>query len=273
MTAHTTTPEGVHVWETAGPPRALVQLQHGYSEYSERYVTLYGGLIPHLVELGFEVWAQDLEGHGDSPGRPGSPDVRRSVIDHVLTRRRMRERGLPVLLFGHSLGGLVTAGSVTVDPQDVAGVVLTSPALIPLPPPPVLEAVKLVGLLFPRLPAPIPRRGPARLTRVAEYVEAGERDTRVFRGRMPLRTAASVLEVNAGVRCRIPHWRTPCLVVHGTGDNVTDAGQSRAFVESLPVEDKEFHPVEGGYHELLHDIDGARTLELVTAWLDRRARR
>ncbi|MGQ4271197.1 alpha/beta fold hydrolase [Nocardiopsis changdeensis] len=273
MTAHTTTAEGVHVWETAGPPRALVQLQHGYSEYSERYVTLYGGLIPHLVERGFEVWAQDLEGHGDSPGRPGSPDVRRSVIDHVLARRRMRERGLPVLLFGHSLGGLVTAGSVTVDPEGVAGAVLTSPALIPLPPPPVLEAVKLAGLLFPRLPAPIPRRGPARLTRVAEYVEAGERDTRVFRGRMPLRTAASVLEVNAGVRRRIPHWHTPCLVVHGTGDNVTDAGQSRAFVESLPVEDKEFHPVEGGYHELLHDIDGARTLELVTAWLDRRARR
>ncbi|MFL1430119.1 MULTISPECIES: alpha/beta fold hydrolase [unclassified Nocardiopsis] len=273
MTLRTPVPDGVHVWEAAGPPRALVQLQHGYTEYSERFVTAHGGLIPHLVELGFEVWAQDMEGHGDSPGRPGAPDVRRAVVDHVLTRRRMRERGLPVLLFGHSLGGLVTAGSVTVEPEGVAGAVLTAPALVPVPPRPVVGALNLLGLLLPAVPAPLPQDGPARISRDAKHLAAAELDPRLFRGRMPMRTAASALEVNAGIRRRIAHWRTPCLVVHGTDDNVTDAEQSRRFVDALPVKDKEFHPVADGYHELLHDTAGARVLELVTGWLDRRARR
>ncbi|MDE3721858.1 alpha/beta fold hydrolase [Nocardiopsis sp. N85] len=275
MTGVRTTPTGgdVHVWETAGTPRALVQLQHGYSEYAERFVTSHNTLIPHLVELGFEVWAADLEGHGRAPGRRGSLDARRAVIDHVLLRRRMRARGLPVLLFGHSLGGLITAGSVTVDPADVDGAVLTAPALLPLPPPPVRAAVDLLGLFLPTVPAPLPKQPPSRLTHLTEQIEALAEDPLFFRGRLPMRVAATALEVNAGVRRRIAHWRTPCLVVHGTEDTVTDPEQSRLFVESLPVDDKEFHPVEGGYHELLHDTAGDRVLDLITTWLEARTKR
>ncbi|RSM07023.1 hypothetical protein CEP52_005406 [Fusarium oligoseptatum] len=100
-----------HKWQ-CDSPRAILILQHGFGEYAERYVVSHSQLIPKLNTARFEVWALDLWGHGTSPGDRGIVDVEMAVKDHLEMRRRADARGLPVFLFGHSLGGLITAASV-----------------------------------------------------------------------------------------------------------------------------------------------------------------
>ena len=117
----------MHSWSVAAP-RGVVVLQHGFAEYAERYQEQ-PALIPQLGAAGFDVIALDLWGHGRSPGRRGVTNVRLAVDDHLEVRRRAALGGVPVLLVGHSLGGLVTACSVRASPVELSGVVLLSPAL------------------------------------------------------------------------------------------------------------------------------------------------
>lgn len=257
----------VHVWEPGGTPRALVQLQHGFGEYAERYVHGYQRLIPHLLELGFEVWAMDLEGHGYAPGRRGSVNVVRAVAGHVALRGRMLERGLPVLLFGHSLGGLMSAASVSIAPEGVRGAVLTGPGFLPPAPPGASLAAGLVASVLPHLP--IPRVGALRGRRSqVRRVPPGAADPLLFRGRASMRVAAGVLRTSERVWQGLDDWRTPCLVVHGTADTSTDHRQSARFVQGLSATDATLRLVEGGRHELLHEKAGDEVLKLVLSWLE-----
>lgn len=104
-----------YAWRSPAP-RAKLLLAHGYGEYAERYLEHYHRLIPHLVALGFDVHAFDLEGHGRPGGARGVADMHRAVADHIAARAALSEGGAPVFLFGHSLGGLVTAASVARSP-------------------------------------------------------------------------------------------------------------------------------------------------------------
>lgn len=262
----TTSGAQVQVWSPPSAPRALVQFQHGFGEYGERYVHRYHGLIPHLVGLGFEVWSMDLLGHGRSPGRRGVTDVCLSVREHGDVRARMLERGLPVLLFGHSLGGLISAGSMLRSPEGVRGMMLTGPALVPRAPGAVRVGADLVSRVVPHVPVPARREPGAGAARRRVALRAAEREPLLYVGRLPMRTGVTTLETASRVWRRVGRWHTPSLVVHGTADTSTDPRMSVRLVERIPAEDKTMHLVEGGRHELLHDSGGDRMVELLGAW-------
>ncbi|MFC9969166.1 alpha/beta hydrolase [Nocardia ignorata] len=87
-------------------PQGIVQIAHGMGEHSERY----GHLAERLSALGFAVYADDHRGHGLSmgevPGELGPDGWNLLVADLVALTEILRERhpGLPVTVFGHSLG-------------------------------------------------------------------------------------------------------------------------------------------------------------------------
>ncbi|KAF0845191.1 alpha/beta hydrolase [Nocardia caishijiensis] len=87
-------------------PQGIVQIAHGMGEHSERY----GHLAERLSALGYAVYADDHRGHGLSmgevPGELGPDGWNLLVADLVALTQILRERhpGLPVTLFGHSLG-------------------------------------------------------------------------------------------------------------------------------------------------------------------------
>ena len=116
-----------YAWRTPGAHANLL-LTHGFAEYAERYVAHYHSLVPKLNALGFDVYGWDMAGHGRSPGARGVADLRKAVADHRAARAKLNDK--PLFVFGHSLGGLVTAASVAEDQDGVAGVVLSAPALL-----------------------------------------------------------------------------------------------------------------------------------------------
>ncbi|MBB2943360.1 alpha-beta hydrolase superfamily lysophospholipase [Actinoplanes lutulentus] len=260
----------VHVWNPAGQARAIVQLQHGFAEHAQRYTDEHAQLIPHLLDRGYGVWAMDMIGHGRSPGPRRLTDIRAAVADHVRVRARLHGEGLPVLLFGHSLGGLVTAGSVATDPAGTAGVVLSAPVLVPPVPAPARAAAMLLARLLPRTPVPGRNAPIDELTRRPDVVERARRDPLMHPGRVPLLVGATALDVSARLWRHAPRWQAPCLVLHGTDDTATDHRQSRRLVDALGTGDKTLHLVDGGRHELLNDLPAERILDLVLTWIDDR---
>jgi len=257
-----------YVWP-APAPRAALLLQHGLGEYAERYVAGYSGLIPRLLEAGVSVYAFDLLGHGRSPGRRTVTDIRGAVAHHLAARRRLRDQPLPVFLLGHSLGGLVTAASVAADGGGVAGVVLSSAALL-------VDAnlpTRLIGTalapLLPNLPARAALDA-AGISRLADEVERFTTDPLITHGPVRLLLGTTTVRVARAAWAQYGRWTVPTLLIHGTADVFTDPEGSRRFFAAIASEDKTLHLVEGGFHELLNDADRDETLGVVLDWLEAR---
>lgn len=254
------------LWD--GPnPRANLLLQHGLGEYSERYVWQYNQLIPKLVARGFNVYAIDLPGHGESAGVRGLVDLNEALMLHLSARTAI-ESPLPLVLFGHSLGGLVTAASVVSNPSGIDAVVLSSSAM--QEPSKRWERMlsKLVTAINPEGDMPLPRPGEECLTRDLELLKLIAADDKMYHGKARNLVAKTVLEISDFVWQKVDQWSVPTLVIHGDKDLSTNHKNSIALFEKLPASDKKLRIYEGGYHELLNDLDKALVERELFDWLE-----
>jgi len=103
-------------WQAPGKPHAIVQINHGLAEHAARYAR-FGQF---LAARGFNAYAHDHRGHGltkapDAPLGSFGPRGGGAVVADVLAVRDRIEAdhpGVPVILFGHSMGGLVTLNTL-----------------------------------------------------------------------------------------------------------------------------------------------------------------
>lgn len=107
-----------------GEPRAVVQINHGLAEHAARY----GLFADFLAGRGFQTYAHDHRGHGSTtapdapPGRFGTPGGQEKVIADVAAIHsliRAEHPGLPVIVFGHSMGGLIALNYLLRYPENV----------------------------------------------------------------------------------------------------------------------------------------------------------
>jgi acylglycerol lipase len=255
-------------WE-APEARGVLLLQHGFGGYAQRYVRHANQLIPHLLDAGLSVHAFDLWGHGRSPGRRSVVDVARAVDDHLAARRALAGQPLPVFVFGHSLGGLVTATSAARDQDDLAGVVVSSAFLLSEVRADRLRRALLdiLAVVAPTLPTPVEHPPLPTRTRIPVEVQAMLEDPMLHLGSPPLLVAATSLRALDDVEARYPAWHVPTLVLHGTADESSDPEGSRDLFEGIASQDKSLHLVEGGTHNLLDDLDRDETLAVILDWL------
>lgn len=255
------------LWDSENP-KANLLLQHGLGEYSERYVWQYNQLIPKLVARGFNVYAIDLPGHGETPGLRGLVDLNEGLMLHLSARAAI-DSDLPLFLFGHSLGGLVTAASVASNPSGITAAVISSSALHA--PSKLWERLlsRAVTAINPAGDMPLPRPGEECLTRDLELLKLIAADDKMYHGKARNLVAKSVLEVSDLVWSRIDQWSVPTLIMHGDKDLSTDHRNSITLFEKLPSADKKLRIYEGGYHELLNDIDKATVERELFEWLAR----
>ncbi|MGH6956952.1 MAG: alpha/beta hydrolase [Caulobacteraceae bacterium] len=96
-------------WSGAARPKAAIQLAHGAGEHSMRYL----GPLKPLIESGYLIYSADHRGHGMTSGMAhlgdfGAGGAQGAVDDMTVLAGliRAREPGLPLVLFGHSMGAM-----------------------------------------------------------------------------------------------------------------------------------------------------------------------
>jgi len=104
-------------------PRGILIVLHGLSEHSGRYHRFAAA----MATRGYHVYAHDHRGHGRTraPDAPLGQFARRNgvarVIDDVLAMRNLATAAhadLPVILFGHSMGGLISLNAAIACPTE-----------------------------------------------------------------------------------------------------------------------------------------------------------
>ncbi|MEK1939852.1 MAG: alpha/beta fold hydrolase [Pseudomonas sp.] len=254
-----------YCWEPVEPV-AMVLLQHGYGEYACRYYHQHSRLIQRLLELNIAVYAFDMHGHGGSTGKPGNTDIRKAVSEHLIARELLAKKRLPLYLIGHSLGGLVTAGSVARDPEGVEGVVLLSPAIVK-PATFVSDAI-LVALSRVLNPFPVaPLNKPEGLSRNPAQVERFLADPHCYVKAVHGLLGLTAVSVSNSCWRAASRWDTSVLLLHGTDDQYTSCQTASALFEKLAVQDKELAVYEGFRHELLNDDADLQVTDKLIGWV------
>lgn len=251
-------------------PRGTVVILHGYAEHSGRYA----GLIAALDEAGYESHLLDLRGHGHSEGVrgyvPRFDDYFEDVDLFVAKVREDRVPGLPLILLGHSLGGLISLGYVLRHPGAFHALAVSSPFLHPAMEVPALKAglAVVASLLVPTYltSSEIDSRG---LSHDPAVVADYDQDPLVFKTFNP-HWFFEVRRVQEEVLERAGEIRLPTLFLLGGSDPIADPGRSRAVFERLGSLDKSLEVYPGLFHEVFNEVDRARVVQDLLSWLDER---
>jgi alpha-beta hydrolase superfamily lysophospholipase len=248
----------VRVWEHPGARRVVVVV-HGYGEHVERY----DHVARALRARGAAVYGPDHLGHGLSAGeRVLIADVEHIVDDvlEVIARAAAAHPRLPIVLLGHSLGGLVATRLVqrTGRPR-LAGLVLSGPG-IGLGP--VMAQMTEAGFADQPLDVSTLSRDPA-------VGAAYAADPLVWHGAWKATTLAALARAQDAVEQGPGFGDLPLLWIHGTEDALVPIFLTRPAVERLRGADYTAHEHDGGRHEVFNETDRERAIDLLCAFAER----
>ena len=248
--------------------RGVVLIVHGLGEHAGRYEHV----AQRLNAWGFAVRGYDQCGHGESGGLPGSLPSDTRLLDDLAdiidsTRTRM-EPGTPLILLGHSMGGLVAARFVSRAIRNLDALVLSSPALNPG-----MNAFqKMLVSVLPRI-APNLRVGnglnPAYISHDPSVVQAYTSDPLVH-DRISARLARFFATEGAATVALAPHWKVPTLLLYAGDDRLVNPQGSRDFAAAAPREWVTAKCFEGLYHEIFNERDAEPVFAALRQWLDQR---
>jgi len=254
-------------WLPEEEPRATVVIAHGLGEHGGRYPHLVSPLVPQ----GFAIYALDHRGHGRSAGPRGFikswADFREDLRLFVQLVQNEME-GRPLFLYGHSMGGGISAAYALQYPQGLDGVILSAPAVGKLDVPPLLALIsRLLSGIAPGLSISTGLEAAA-ISRDPAVVDAYLHDPLVHDKGTP-RLAVELSKSGLRSMEDAARFQPPLLLLHGDADRLVNVQASRDFYAAVPHDQKTLIIYEGGYHEPHNDIEHERVVQDIAAWLEK----
>ena len=246
----------------AGEQWASILLVHGLGEQSGRYEHV----GDQFASAGLDAWAYDQRGNGGSGGRRGHVESWSQFHDDLAERLaaiRGGAGGRPVVIYGHSMGGLVVAGYLLSDRPKPDLAVLASPGLDSTLAGWKKRLAPIVARVVPTLAVPngIDRATLSRDPTVGQEAAADPRNATASTTRF----GAEALVEQRRVRREAPlGFGIPTLVLHGEDDGLVPVGASEVLADAPGVERRTF---PGLRHELHNEPEGAEIIEEVIGWL------
>lgn len=244
----------------------MILLIHGLSDHTGRYE--YVGT--YFAAAGYTLIVVDLRGHGRSFGTRGhfpSYECIMGDLTLLLKAACKRHPELPVILYGHSMGGNLVLNYLIRNHPSVAGAVVTSPWLRLNVKPRLYKAVvaTIANKLFPSMTTP---DGiiPSYLSHDEEVGVKYLADPLVHH----VITARTFFEIShAGEYALQQAGQITCqlLLMHGTDDHLTDFAATSKFSEMV-ISGLTFKPWDGLYHELHNEFEKEAILGFVRDWMD-----
>jgi len=255
------------IWRPEATPRAVVALVHGVGEHCGRY----GNVVDRLVPAGYAFAGYDHRGHGRSEGQRGhidSWDDYTSDLKLFLGLVAKEMPGLPVFLYGHSMGSLIALDYVLRDATGLRGAILSGTALDlgDSAPPLLVLLAKVLSRIVPRLSIKMKLEGSA-LSRDPEVARAYMEDP-LDSWQRSVRWDAEFIKAIARIEGRASDVRLPVLLLHGEQDPIIRVEGAKRFFDGIEHPDKTLHIYPGGLHEPHNDIQHEQVLSDVVQWLE-----
>lgn len=256
--------EGQIYYRTKSPaeemaPTRIAVVVHGYAEHGGRY----RHVADALAESGTVTLLPDHLGHGRSDGERALIVDFEHVVDDLEELVSIAEKnhpGLPIVMIGHSMGGLLTARFVQRNPKRLAGAAFLGA---------VLGDWKWARevLALPELPSV--DSDPNGMSRDPDVCKEYAEDPLVYHGtyKRPL--------LEAEVVCldrfndEIDQITIPVLFMHGADDPFVPPADSQDAVERMASTDKTFFVYEEARHELVNETNRAEVIRDLRDFVER----
>lgn len=252
----------------ASEVKATILVVHGMGEHGGRYQAM----AEFLAERGFQLLIPDLRGFGKSGGKRACLRSFSQYFEDLAALHRLiteEEKGTPVFLLGHSLGGLIaSAYAAFFEHPPMKGLILSSPCFgiaiqVPL-------GKHLLGILNSFIMPDLAQNSglnPKHLTHDKEIVERYINDPlvcRVVSARLyheMIRMLGRKEEIAARLRC-------PLLILQAGMDIIVSKQATLLFYEKLKITPKAIEIYENSYHEVLNETNRMAVWERLGQWAE-----
>ncbi|MDZ4158901.1 MAG: alpha/beta hydrolase [Anaerolineaceae bacterium] len=266
------TPDGIHLhvrhWRPANTPKGSIILVHGLGEHCGRY--------EHVAEFftaaKFAVTGFDLRGHGESGGVRGHAPAYEALaedIQHFVEEANQNYNGLPLFLYGHSLGGALTLYHVLTGRRQITAAIAGAPGLVPAMPVPAakMTAARVLARFIPSftMSNDLDTSG---LSRDPSVVERYHQDPLVH-DRVSARLGVELVDNGRWMLNQIK-VNTPLLILQGTADRLVNPTAAPQLAGNLQG-DVTYKGWDGVYHELHNEPEKGDVLRFVLSWLESKA--
>lgn len=258
-------------WNPSPAAKAAVVFSHGYAEHAGRYAEM----AAELNGAGYDVWALDHYGHGQSAGKRAdvkdfklfAEDLHRFIQTIVLPGTGR----LPLFLYGHSMGGAISLLYALDHQSDLQGLILSGPMIRPggVSSPFERKIAHLLRKVVPTLPfRPF---SADLLSHDANEVRAYKDDPLNYTGKLKIRLGDEFLRMESMLTEEaLASLRLPVLLLHGGEDAVVPPDNSLIVQEHISSKDKTRKLFPGLYHEIHKEAQRGAVFETVIEWLNAR---
>jgi acylglycerol lipase len=249
--------------------KAAVYIVHGIGEHIGRYTHVTQYLNGH----GYAVFGHDHRGHGRSEGERVFFDSFDTPVRDLKVRVddvRAGHPGLPLFMYGHSMGSLITTLYLEKYQNDVRGWISSGSPLWVDQTVPALVRLIMRGMarIAPRLPS-LPVK-PETISRDPAVVAAYKADPYVSKENVKLGMAAAFTDAIQRAKDGLHSITVPTLIVYGTADVLTPPKGSELLYDGIRSADKTRLPFDGLSHEVHNEPEQGDVLAAVSDWLDKR---
>jgi len=255
-----------NLWQPDGSAKGVIVLVHGIGEHIGRYEHV----AKMFTDNNFAMIGVDLIGHGKSGGQRGhvdSYDDYCGVIDWMIKEGSRLNPGLPMILYGHSLGGNLVLYHSMKHSLEVAGVIATSPGLeVTRVPPLKLLIGKVMYSVWPSF-SMTNSLDVTGLSTDQSVIDNYKADPLVH-PYISARLGIDLLDSGQWIRENGTQVKFKLLLMHGEKDRLANVSGTRYFVKNTDglVTYKEF---AGGYHELHNGPEKDQVFSLFLSWIDK----
>lgn len=245
----------------AGDPKASMLIVHGLGEHCARW----DHVGRYFADRGYAVYSFDLRGHGRSGGSRIDVEAFDEFVADVslVARYDVMPAGLPWVLYGHSMGGLISARYLeSAEPQPAAAV-LSAPALSADVPVALRWTAKGLGSILPTMRFPNSIKG-EQLSRDPAVGEVYFADPLV-ETKATARFGKELFAAQDDTLARIDRIDVPTLVVHGADDDLVPTSASEPLEQLDCVERRVY---DGQRHEIHNEPEQHELLDDVYDWLE-----
>ena len=257
-------------WEPQGKSKAVVCLIHGLGEHTGRYAHVGKA----FNDAGYALFGFDLRGHGKTGGPRGhfpSLDVVMQDIRQFVEFQKQNNPGLPIFLYGHSLGGLLALTYAIQYGEGLNGVISTSAGLRSAlqEQKAKMVMVNILGALMPSMTIKSDLEVAA-LSHDQDVVQAYINDPLVH-SKISLGFGKAGLAAINLCFAHAKEFKPPLLIMYGTADRITYPSGSEDFAKLASETNKDvtLKPWDGMYHEIHNEPEQAEVFKVMIEWMDR----